>query len=446
MSSDELYQDALNYIYGFIDNSLTHQANLSLADSDLSKMFELMKSLGNPQDQFPSIHVAGSKGKGSVSAFCASALNRQGYKVGLYTSPHLRDFEERIQINRVPISRKDFVNYVEEIKPYVSAIPGLNTFEIITALAFLFFYKQSVDIAVIEVGLGGRLDATNVITPKVSVITALYLEHTRILGDTIEQIAREKAGIIKQGIPVVISPQEKAAQKTIENIAAQRNAHLYIIGRDYRYDSIKSSLNGQSFTLNSSTTNVQTEIQIRLLGQHQVENASTAYVTLQHLREQGIPISEMAILEGFGKTDWPGRFEILRKEPPLIIDSAHNLESARKLRMTIDEYFPGRPVVLIFGVSDDKNVLGMINELLPGTIHIFCSQSTHPRAMDAEKLLKQILPITGSASAINDIRTALEKAIILAGKNAVVLVTGSIFVAATARIAWLENMDNFKTQ
>lgn len=443
MSSEELYQDALNYLYGFIDNSLTHQANLSLADSDLSKMVKLMKSLGDPQDQFPSIHVAGSKGKGSVSAFCASALNRQGYKVGLYTSPHLRDFEERIQINRVPISRKDFVNYVEEIKPYVSAIPGLNTFEIATALAFLFFSKQNVDIAVIEVGLGGRLDATNVITPKVSVITALYLEHTRILGDTIEQIAREKAGIIKQGIPVVISPQEKSAQKTIENIAAQRNANLYMMGRDYTYDSIKSSLNGQSFTLNSSATNVQTEIKIRLLGQHQVENASTAYVSLQHLREQGIPISEMAILEGFGNTDWPGRFEILRKEPPLIIDSAHNLESARKLRMTIDEYFPGRPVVLIFGVSEDKNALGMIKELLPGTIHIFCSQSTHPRAMDAEKLFKQILPITGSVSAINDIRTALEKAIMLAGEKAVVLVTGSIFVAATARIAWLENMDKF---
>jgi dihydrofolate synthase/folylpolyglutamate synthase len=445
MSIEELYQDALNYIYGFIDNSLTHQANLSLADSDLSKMIKLMKNLGNPQDLFPSIHVAGSKGKGSVSAFCATALIRQGYKVGLYTSPHLRDFEERIQINRKPIPRVEFINYVEEIKPYVSDIPGLNTFEIATAIAFKYFYVQNVDIAVIEVGLGGRLDATNVITPKVSVITALYLEHTKILGNTIEQIAREKA-IIKQGIPVVISPQKKAAQNTIEEIAAQRNAPLYIMGRDFSFDQIESSLKGQSFTLKSSKTHAQTAIEIRLLGQHQVENASTAYVTLQLLREQGIPISETAILEGFGNTDWPARFEILKVEPPLIIDSAHNLESARKLKMTIDEYFPGRPVVLVFGVSEDKNVLGMIKELLPGTIHIFCSQSTHPRAMDAEKLLNRILPITDLASAINDIRTALEKAITLAGENAVVLVTGSIFVAATARIAWLENMEYFKTQ
>ena len=166
-----------------------------------------MNLLGNPQVKYPCIHVAGSKGKGSVSALCATALQQEGYKVGLYTSPHLRDFEERIQINRASIDREAFVTLVDELKPYISSIPELNTFEIATALAFLFFYRENVDIAVIEVGLGGRLDATNVILPKVSVITALYLEHTNILGDTLAQIAFEKAGIIKPGIPVVVSPQ-----------------------------------------------------------------------------------------------------------------------------------------------------------------------------------------------------------------------------------------------
>jgi dihydrofolate synthase/folylpolyglutamate synthase len=440
MSNDEKYQEALDYIYSFIDNSLTHQANLSLADSDLSRMYTLMQSLGNPQNHYPSIHVAGSKGKGSVSAFCATALQYGGYKVGLYTSPHLRDFEERIQIKREPISREDFVTLVEEIKPYVSAIPRLNTFEIATAIAFWYFSRQKVDIAVIEVGLGGRLDATNVITPKVSVITALYLEHTKILGDTIEKIAMEKAGIIKPGIPVVISPQVSEARKTIEEIAAQRKASLAQIGQDYTFDQTRSSLDGQAFTLKSSITNELTGLEIGLLGHHQVENASTAYIALQRLCEQGIPISERAIHEGFAHTEWPARFEVLRQEPPLIVDSAHNPDSARKLRHTIEEYFPGRPIVLIFGVSEDKNVDGMIKELHPGTIQFICSQSTHPRAMNAEDLLKLVRPFNVSARVINDVGAALEEAISIAGKTAVVLVTGSIFVAATARIAWFEKI------
>lgn len=444
MSNDEKYQEALDYIYSFIDNSLTHQANLSLDDSDPSRMYTLMQSLGNPQNHYPSIHVAGSKGKGSVSAFCATALQNEGYKVGLYTSPHLRDFEERIQIKREPISREDFVTYVDEIKPYVSPIPRLNTFEIATAIAFWYFSRQKVDIAVIEVGLGGRLDATNVITPKVSVITALYLEHTKILGDTIEKIAMEKAGIIKPGIPVVISPQVSEARKTIEEIAAQRKASLTQIGQDYTFDQIRSSLDRQAFTLKSSITNELTGLEIRLLGQHQMENASTAYIALQSLREQGIPISERAIHEGFAHTEWPARFEVLRQEPPLIVDSAHNPDSARKLRHTIEEYFPGRPIVLIFGVSEDKNVGGMIKELHPGTIQVICSQSTHPRAMDAEDLLKLVMPFNVSARVISDIGTALEEAITIAGKNAVVLVTGSIFVAATARIAWFEKIKSIR--
>jgi len=199
------YQDALDYIYSFVDYSRTHQANLSPENFDLARMVDFMNLIGSPQKDFPSIHIAGSKGKGSVSAFCASVLQTAGYKVGLYTSPHLKDFEERMQINQVPISRTTLADYVDEIKPAIESVPELTTFEIMTGLAFLFFARQEVDIAVIEVGLGGRLDATNIITPLVSVITSLFLDHISILGDTLEKIAAEKGGIIKSGIPVAVN-------------------------------------------------------------------------------------------------------------------------------------------------------------------------------------------------------------------------------------------------
>jgi dihydrofolate synthase/folylpolyglutamate synthase len=442
MNIDQRYQETLDYIYTYIENSLTHQKHLSLKDSDLSRMVTLMDSLGNPQRNYPCIHVAGSKGKGSVSAFCATALQTAGYKVGLYTSPHLRDFEERIQINWEPISREDFVELVDFLKPHIATIPKINTFEIATALAFYYFRKQAVDIAVIEVGLGGRLDATNVITPRVSVITALYLEHTNILGNTLSQIAYEKAGIIKPGIPVVLSPQREEARQMVTKIAIEKKAPLTQVGIDYTFETKHSCLESQTFTIQSVESGELSEIEIGLLGQHQVENASTAYVALQRLREQGIPISESAIQEGFAHTRWPARFEILNREPPIVVDSAHNPDSARKLRETMDEYFPGRPLVLVFGVSEDKNITGMIQELNPGTRLFICSQSTHPRAMDSNALKDLVAPFGSRVVAINPVNEALEEAIRVAGSDAVVLVTGSIFVAATARIAWFENMKN----
>ena len=444
MNKNHQYQAALDYIYSFIENSLTHQEHPSLENFDLSPMFSLIKSFGNPQDDYPTIHVAGSKGKGSVSAFCATILELEGYKVGLYTSPHLRDFEERIQINREPISRENFISYVEELKPIVEGIPGLNTFEIATALAFQYFSREKVEIAVIEVGLGGRLDATNVITPRVSVITSLFLEHTSILGDTLSQIAKEKSGIIKPGIPVVVSPQEEEALKVVALIADQRQAPLIQIGVDYIFQYQESSLDRQLFSIESLKSGKTETIEIGLLGQHQVENASTAYAAIHALREQGFQIRDDSIFTGFAQTNWPARFEILRREPPVVVDSAHNPDSAVKMSQTLAQIFPNRPIVLVFGVSEDKNVAGMIEGLMPGTRMLICSKSTHPRAMDAEKLLAIAIQTGCPAIAIENIKEALEYAIEVAGDDGVVLVTGSIFVAATARIAWFENFTNYR--
>src|SRR5512143_518513 len=232
MNTEIAYNKALDYLYSFVDYSLKHSSELAKAEFNLDRMFALMEELGNPQMKCPIIHVAGTKGKGSVSALCASGLQVACYKVGLYTSPHLLDYCERIQINGEPISHDFMIELVEEIKPAVAKIPKLTTFEITTALGFLAFARQGCTAAVIEVGLGGRLDATNVVTPKVSVITSLSYDHMAVLGNTLAQIAGEKAGIIKEGVPVVSAPQKEEALEVLERVAKLNNSNIMLIGKD----------------------------------------------------------------------------------------------------------------------------------------------------------------------------------------------------------------------
>ena len=439
MSTDlqNQYQAALDYIYEYVDFSLSHQDDLSIDDFNLISMRTLVASLGNPDQTYPSIHVAGTKGKGSVCAFCATALQAQGYKVGMYTSPHLQDFEERIQIDGVPISRQEFVDLVDKIKPHVEAIPNLTTFHITTAMAFWYFALNKVDVAVIEVGLGGRLDSTNVISPFISVITALYLEHTHILGDTIEEIAAEKAGIIKPGVPVVVAPQVDSAREVIEKIAARQNSSLTQVGQEYRFEEREHSLDGQKLLIWNGGK-PPAEFYIGLLGPHQAENAAVAYVTLQIANQLGLTIEDKAIQEGFSLTEWPGRFEILRREPPVVVDSGHTPGAMGKIQQTMDEYFPGRPLWLVFGVSDDKDVEGMFKELKPRLKKIYCAQSTHPRALDPAVLAELSNGVGVPVEVIPNVGDALEAAMAEAPKGDVVMVAGSIFVAATGRIAWFE--------
>ena len=355
-NTETAYNQALDYLYSFVDYSLKHSSELAKAEFNLDRMFALMESLGNPQAKYPIIHVAGTKGKGSVSALCASALQAAGYKVGLYTSPHLLDYVERIQVNGEPISHEFMIQLVEEIKPFVAKIPKLTTFEITTALGFLAFAKQGCTAAVIEVGLGGRLDATNVITPKVSVITSLSYDHMAVLGNTLAQIAGEKAGIIKDGVPVVSSPQKEESLEVLRRVARLNNSAFTLIGKDVKFEGLESSLDGQSLQLTDDLRRSTFDLHLPLLGSHQLENAATAYAAL---RASGIPISDEAIQKGFSQVQWRARFEVARREPPVIFDSAHNQDSFAKLRETLETYFPGRQVYLIFGASEDKNIPGM---------------------------------------------------------------------------------------
>lgn len=427
------YTKALDYLYSFVDYSLKHSSELARAEFNLDRMFALLEELGNPHTKYPIIHVAGTKGKGSVSALCASALQAAGYTAGLYTSPHLLDYVERIQVNGEPISHEQMIELVEEIKPAVAKIPKLTTFEITTALGFLAFARNNVNAAVIEVGLGGRLDATNIVTPKVSVITSLSYDHMAVLGDTLAKIAGEKAGIIKDGVPVVSAPQAEEALGVLQRIASERNCPFTLVGKDVKFERLTSSLDGQSFrvtNLRQSTV----DLRLSLLGEHQIQNAATAYAAL---KLSGIEISDEAIQRGFSEVKWPARFQVVRRDPPVIFDSAHNQDSFIKLRQTLDEHFPDKQVYLIFGASEDKNIPGMFAEMKQRIKKLIVTRADHPRALEPGKIIELAAEAGLESEAVTPVESALGRALELSENDgSIVLSAGSMFVTAEVMKAW----------
>jgi dihydrofolate synthase/folylpolyglutamate synthase len=445
MDTEKKYQETLDFLYSFIDYSLSRNFRNAAENFDLNRMHAFLGKLGNPHQKYPVIHLAGTKGKGSTSAMIASVLQAGGYQTGFYSSPHLLDYTERIQINNIPISQDALSEMVERIKPAIDQVEGLTTFEITTALAFMYYAEQEVDYAVFEVGLGGRLDATNVVDPIISVITSISYDHTQMLGNTLTKIAFEKGGIVKPGKPVVIAPQTSEAMIELERIAAEKESPLTQVGKDFLYASLAHSLYNQTILVwpKSEQDLVDFYIEsggralwgparliIPLLGYHQVENAATAYTVIQRLKQQGLDIGEEEIKTGFLNVQWPARFEVIQQNPPIIVDSAHNRDSALKLRLTIDDYLADLPVILLFGASEDKDIEGMFSELLPRVREVVASESTHPRASKAENLVTLAHSHGVKASAVMPLDKALDKAIQLADGEAAVVATGSLFIAA----------------
>jgi dihydrofolate synthase/folylpolyglutamate synthase len=396
-------------------------------------MFQLMEALGDPQKKYPILHIAGTKGKGSTSALAAAALQAGGYRTGLYISPHLQDFVERIQVDRQPVSHEGLVELVEQVKGAVASIPKLTTFEITTALGLLYFAGQKVDAAVIEVGLGGRLDATNVVMPRAAVITSLSYDHMAVLGNTLTAIAGEKAGIIKEGVPVVSSPQKEEALVVLERVAKERRAPFILVGRDVFVDAGEHSLDGQ--TLRVWTHGQKPiELSLPLLGVHQVVNAATAFAAL---KASGLGLTQSAIRRGFAAVSWPCRFEVVRREPPVVLDSAHNLDSFEKLAQTLEDYFPGRRVTLIFGSSEDKDIAGMIQALKPRLSRVIGTKAVHPRALEPEKVVETATSLEIPAEVAVEVSEALRRALEISAKDgSIVLSAGSMFVTAEAMTAW----------
>lgn len=449
------YEEALDYLYSFVDYGAVRPAQYSPETFDLQRMVRFMADFGDPHRRYPSLHIAGTKGKGSVAAMCASALRTGGYRTGLYTSPHLLEFGERIQVDGEHIPRAAVAALVERLRARVPEHPGITTFELTTALAFLYFEQAQVDVAVLEVGLGGRLDATNIVTPRVAVITSLSYDHQSLLGHTLGEIAGEKGGIIKPGVPVVTAPQPPEALAVLEQVAAARGAPLTRVGHDWLYRPREQSLAGQTFEIWSAREAQQINalralghaaawrpevMELSLLGQHQVENGAVAYAALQALREQGVPLAPWAIRAGLHATRWPGRFEVVSQQPALVLDGAHNADSAAKLAATVREYYAGRPVTLVFGASSDKDVAGMLRALLApetGVRRVVVTQAVHPRAQEPEALAALVAqlapPDSVSVQTAPTVAQAVAEAVQGAGPEEVIVATGSLFVVAEAR-------------
>ena len=446
------YHEALEYMYSLGNYERVAPVSYSTETLNLTRMRALLAVLGNPQERFKSIHIAGTKGKGSTAAMISQCLRQLGQRTGLYTSPHLTTFRERIQVDESYISQDDVARLASRLKPLIEGHTGITTFEAFTAMAFVYFAEQGVDWAVVEVGLGGRLDATNVITPVISVITSLSYDHTTWLGNSLTEIATEKAGIIKQGVPVVSHAQPQEAMAVIEHIAAERNAPLVVAGRHWRWTPGTVTLQKQSFEVkevarhrtveNPFINELEGWYELQLLGQHQADNATAVIAVMDVLRSVdariGPSVSARPIRDGLRMTTWPGRFEIFRPDPPLVVDGAHNIDSISKLAAGLAEVFPGKRWAVIFGCYKDKDAEGVLKAFGGRASRWIMTQMDNPRATPVATLMKLAEALHLKAMALPDLGDAMDE--VIHGDDPI-CITGSIALTGATREVWADRMN-----
>jgi len=429
------YRQAEDYIFSYTDYEKAPMPH-DPAFYDLRRVEELLTRLGNPHLAARSVHIAGTKGKGSVAAMVASALSVSGYTTGLYTSPHLHTWRERMRVNGGPISEEEFVALVGGLKPEVEAVNRkatygqLTTFELLTALGFAFFKRKGAEFQVLEVGMGGTFDATNVITPEVGIITSISLDHTEVLGNSLAKVAGEKAGIIKPGSIVVTSPQPDEVARVIEEACLNRGAELIRVGSDVTWRSLGFDSDRQSLQVKGRLNDYK--LSIPLLGQYQLENAAVAVAALEVLAEKGFKISRDSIVNGLAKVNWPGRLQILSRHPLLVVDGAHNPDSAQKLKQSLEQYFNFDRAILVIGVSCDKDIAGIVSELAPLFGKVIVTRSRHPRAMAPPPIVAEFTRHGAKVEVAEDVSTALSLALGMAGARDLVCVAGSLFVVGEA--------------
>ncbi|CAG1065407.1 dihydrofolate synthase / folylpolyglutamate synthase [uncultured bacterium] len=394
----------------------------------LERITALLRALGGPQDSFKSVHVAGTNGKGSVSSMTASVLNEAGYRTGLYTSPHLSKFNERISVSGKNISDKELVEAASEVKAALkrSRISGVTFFEFTTAMAFLHFRKKKVEFAVVETGMGGRLDATNLVTPLVSVITNIALDHTEWLGPTLKDVATEKAGIIKPGVPVVTGESARAPLSIIRAAAKKASSKLLVMEKDFHAEGPPSTFSYSGFSGGLE------KLKLKLLGSHQVRNAALALAAIELLRSNGITIRESAIKKGLAKAAWPGRFEILSKRPLVVLDGAHNPSGAAALKEALSSLKKKR-LILVIGMMSDKDMAGILKELVPICDLVIATRPKGERSAELASIGRAASRYGKPVTGIDSIADACEKALYLASQADCVCVSGSLFTVAEAR-------------
>jgi len=392
----------------------------------LEPVTRLLRRLGSPQDRFKAVLVGGTNGKGSIAALIASVLTCRGYRVGLYTSPHLVDFRERIRVDGREIFRRDLRSLIGEVRDLVRE--DVTYFEFTTALAFLHFFRAGVDIAVLEVGLGGRLDATNVVNPEVVVISNISLEHRAYLGRRLTDIAREKGGIIKPGGLVVTAARQKAVIDTIEAIGRKRRARIFRVGRDIRV----RSCGERTFSYFGIERNFP-GLHLHLRGRHQIINAACALGAVELLGRRGLYVDDGSIIEGLGTCRWEGRLEVLQERPIVVVDGAHNPAGASVLREALKEDFSFRRLILVFGVLADKDYRAMLGKLVPAADHVILTKPREERALPPDIPAQWVRATGRRAEVIEDSGKAMERALRLAGKNDLVCITGSLYLVGEIR-------------
>lgn len=411
------------------EDQLTYLYNLERfgIQPGLERMEKIMEVLGHPEQKFSSIHVAGTNGKGSVVAMLDSILRKTSLKVGRYTSPHIYSFSERITVNGQEISDKELEQAIAVIRSNADRHTiHLTFFEFVTAIAFYYFAQQEVDIAVIEVGMGGLLDATNVITPEVSVITTIGLDHTEYLGPTIDLIAREKAGIIKQARPVVIGTIEGEAKDILLSTAKAYSSQVYESTKLISLEVEKQSLQGQHIQVGGEFTGM---LELPLLGDHQLQNLRTALTTIHVLRKKGHEISWDRVVAGIHDTVWPARMQVVSDKPLLIIDGAHNIDGAQALRKYV-ETLPNRDVVIV-GYKKGKDIEEMVQEIIPLFSHVIVSKGAY-MPEDPEVIASIIRTYHKDVIVLPDITEAIKKAQALVRTEGTIVITGSLYLAADA--------------
>jgi len=428
MTRKNTYNDSLKAMYGL------RRFGIKLG---LDVIKKILSGLGNPENHFNCIHIAGSNGKGSIASLLSTILCESDYKVGLYTSPHLVRFNERICINNQPISDGDVIDAYEKVSANHHSGREPTFFEITTAMAFYEFKKHGVDWAVIETGMGGRLDATNIITPALSIISNISLEHKMYLGNTIAQIAAEKGGIIKEKIPLVTGARQKTALEVIKRIAENRNAPIYCMGEAFR---VRRNPKGTFtyFGIDNKWTNLVNSLQ----GRHQVENAAIALASCEVIKKRGASIPYDNIKKGLAKNKWPARLEVVSKNPTVILDGAHNLSAARNLKRYLNKNLKDRKITLVIGILDDKPYKAMLQTLIPGCHRVILSRPEIDRALEPEKLHPIAKSLNSNVFIVPKVAEAIKYALENSSSNEVICIAGSLYVAGEAK-AYFDDSDYF---
>lgn len=449
------YEQALEFLYTRVNYERQAATQFSVGDFKLDRMRHLLRRLGDPHESIPAVHVAGTKGKGSTAAMTSRILSAAGLRTGLFTSPHISAFEERLTVDGQPPDAAHFVELVNTVAQVVTELDeepghlGPTYFEIATALGWLYFSQKQAQCVVLEVGMGGRLDSTNLCRPAVCIITSISRDHTRQLGTHVEQIAAEKAGIIKPGIPVVSGVLDPRAQGVIERVCAEQTSPLSQLGRDLywvyhpggkaaaadRRPDSSGDAEGLDTVDVSTARKSWTDLPLRLMGEHQSRNAALAVMAIELLRQQGWSIPDTAIREGLDRVQWAGRIEVLGRQPTVIVDGAHNWAATAALVETLDRRFRARRRILVFASSRDKDVSGMLRQLLPrfDTV-ILTAFHNNPRNLPAPELAqlaRSLSPRLVHVAA--DTAAAWKLARRFATPADLICVTGSFFIAAELR-------------